>query len=57
MTEATAVPLRNVRARITADEHHALKVIAAQTRTDVADLVAAALRVAYPLTPKETNPE
>lgn len=46
---------RMIRARITADEHHALTVIAAQTKTPVADLVAAALRVAYPLTPKDAG--
>jgi hypothetical protein len=37
-----------LRARLTEAEHHALTVIAAQTKTPVADLVAAALRVAYP---------
>jgi hypothetical protein len=52
---ATAAAPRMLRARLTEAEHHALTVIAAQTKTPVADLVAAALRVAYPLTPKETN--
>jgi hypothetical protein len=46
---------RILRARITDSEHHALTVIAAQTKTPVADLVAAALRATYTLTPKETN--
>jgi hypothetical protein len=44
-----------LRARLTEAEHHALTVIAAQTKTPVADLVAAALRVAYPLPPKDAT--
>jgi hypothetical protein len=45
-----------LRARLTLDEYRELRVIAARTSTPVADLVAAALRVAYPLTQKEDSP-
>jgi len=49
---ALAEPIM-LRARITDAEYHALKVRAAQDRRPVADLVADALRAAYPITPKE----
>jgi hypothetical protein len=45
-----------VRARLTDAEFLALRTIALRTKTPVADLVAAALRVSYPLTPKEDSP-
>jgi hypothetical protein len=51
---ATAAPIM-VRARLTESEWRELRTIGVRTNTPVADLVAAALRVAYPLTPKETN--
>jgi hypothetical protein len=51
---ATATPIM-VRARLTDAEFQELRHIGIRTKTPVADLVAAALRVTYPLTPKETN--
>jgi uncharacterized alpha-E superfamily protein len=44
-----------LRASITADEWMTLRTIALQTNTPTQTLVAAALRAAYQLTPKETN--
>jgi hypothetical protein len=44
-----------LRARITGAEYRELRIVAARTSTPIADLVAAALRVAYPLTPKEDS--
>jgi hypothetical protein len=49
---ATATPIM-LRARLTDAEWLELRSIGLRTKTPVADLVAAALRVAYPLTPKE----
>lgn len=51
---ATATPIM-VRARLTEAEFLTLREIGLRTKTPIADLVAAALRVAYPLTPKEPN--
>jgi hypothetical protein len=51
----TAAPIM-LRARITSAEYRELRVISARTATPVAELVAAALRVSYPLTPKEDSP-
>jgi hypothetical protein len=53
-TTAAAAPIM-VRARLTEAEWRELRTIGVRTKTPVADLVAAALRVTYPLTPKETN--
>lgn len=50
-------PTLAVRAALTDAEYMELRRIALATNTRVSQLVAAALRVAYPLTPKETNPE
>jgi hypothetical protein len=54
MSTTAAAPIM-VRARLTDAEWLELRQIGLRTKTPVADLVAAALRVAYPLTPKETN--
>jgi hypothetical protein len=50
VTTTTAAPLM-LRARITGAEYRELRVIAARTDTNIADLVAAALRGCYPLSP------
>jgi hypothetical protein len=52
---ATAAPIM-IRARISGAEYRELRTIAVRTSTPIADLVAAALRVSYPLTPKEESP-
>jgi hypothetical protein len=50
---STAATTIMVRARLTDAEWLELRSIGLRTKTPVADLVAAALRVSYPLTPKE----
>lgn len=51
---ATAAPIM-LRARLTDAEWLELRQLALRRKTAVPDLVAAALRATYPLTPKETT--